>query len=203
MTRLDAVSQTKNDTPHNDDRVLVDRLVRGDSDAWQVFVQTYSRLIRARVADVAASFGRAADTTTMDDAVAEVFAALLMNDAAALRGFAGRSSLVTYLAVIATRSATRGFARRVNVTHEDPSQSEYLADPTLKDPIGELIRTERCNQVQKLLDQLPAKQRDVVRMFHLHQRSYAQISQSLGIPIGSVGPTLRRGEAKLREWIES
>lgn len=185
--------------------MLVDQLVRGDGEAWRGFVAIYGRLIRSRVADVAASFGQRNDATAIDDAVAEVFAVLINNDAAALRGFAGRSSLVTYLAVIATRSATRGFARAAanKTVSADPSATESLSDPEAVDPIGEAIRTERRDQVQLLLARLPEKQRDVVQLFHLQSQTYQQISHRLNIPIGSIGPTLRRAEAKLKEWLEN
>ena len=97
LTRIDVASSEPVSEPYADDRLLVERLVRGDSNAWQKFVHTHGRLVRSRVADVASTFGRSEDDSAIDDATAEVFAALLGNDAAALRAFAGRSSLGTYL----------------------------------------------------------------------------------------------------------
>jgi RNA polymerase sigma-70 factor (ECF subfamily) len=37
----------------------------------------------------------------------------------------------------------------------------------------------------------------------LQEKSYAEISEDLDMPIGSIGPTLRRAEAKLRKWMEN
>ena len=123
---------------------------------------------------------------------------------AALKAFAGRSSLGTYVAVIATRSATRGFSRRHSVgpSTDDCELAQTAPDQTTKDPVSELIEAEQQQRLHLLLDQLPPKQRNVVCLFHLHGNSYAEISESLAIPIGSIGPTLRRAEAKLREWME-
>ena len=203
LSRVDATSTNTPPAPHRDDRLLVERLVRGDGTAWQVFVETHGRLVRSRVADVASSFGRAQDDSAIDDATAEVFAALLGNDAAALRAFAGRSSLGTYVAVIATRSATRGFARKQVVTSgTDNKLSSNACDQTAKDPVTEMIEAEQQEQLNQLLKQLSPKQRNVIVMFHLKGISYAEISQKLEMPIGSIGPTLRRAEAKLREWME-
>lgn len=205
MPRLDSSSATTTERRHAGDCLFVARLLRSDSDAWREFVQSYGRLVRARVADVATSFGRGCDDTAVDDAVAEVFAAILNNDAAALRGYAGRSSLVTYLAVIATRSATRGFAAQTrSVGNENfEAETEALADPAAVEPIGKIILNERSERVHALLQRLPAKQREVVRLFHLESFSYQQISQIIDMPIGSIGPTLRRAEAKLKAWLES
>jgi RNA polymerase sigma-70 factor (ECF subfamily) len=205
LSRIEAASSSLPAASHSDDRLLVDRLVRGDSAAWQAFVETHGRLVRARVADVASAFGRRDDESTIDDATAEVFAALLGNNAAALRAFAGRSSLGTYVAVIATRSATRGFARKHLVapsTHE-LELAQAACDQTVRDPISELIEAEQQQRLHGLLDRLTEKQRSVVSLFHLQGKSYAEISGQLEMPIGSIGPTLRRAEAKLRQWMEN
>ncbi len=204
MTRIDAASSDRIATPHADDRLLVERLVYGDGTAWQTFVQTYGRLVRCRVADVATTFGRAEDDSAIDDATAEVFAALLGNDAAALRAFAGRSSLGTYIAVIATRSATRGFARkRLVVASAAEADISQATRDGAADPAHQLIHAEQQQRVRRMLSRLPAKQRKVVTLFHLQGKTYADISDQLQMPIGSIGPTLRRAEAKLREWMEN
>ena len=182
----------------------MDRLLNGDASAWQAFVETHGRVVRSRVADVASTFGRAGDDSAIDDATAEVFAALLSNDGAALRAFAGRSSLCTYIAVIATRSATRGFARRRLIApgQSQPDLPDSAEDESIDSPVNQLIDAEQQQRVHVLLQRLPEKQRDVVRLFHLKGHSYAQISKQLSMPIGSIGPTLRRAEAKLRQWME-
>ena len=184
--------------------MLVEQMLRGDSAAWHSFVHTHGRLVRSRVADVASAFGRSEDVSAIDDATAEVFAALLSNNGAALRAFAGRSSLGTYVAVIATRSATRGFARR-RLLVASPTQgnlNETTEDESTPTPVNQLIHAEQQQRVRVLLDRLPEKQREVVRLFHLQGQSYADISEQLRMPMGSVGPTLRRAEARLREWLE-
>lgn len=154
---------------------------------------------------MASAFGRSGDESAIDDATAEVFAALLGNDAAALRAFAGRSSLGTYVAVIATRSATRGFSRGQlagSSTH-DADLANTACDKTTEDPASELIDGEQRRELHRLLERLPQKQRHVVSLFHLQGKSYAEISQNLDMPIGSIGPTLRRAEEKLRVWLEA
>ena len=202
LTRIDTASSDNIDA-YAEDRSLVERLVRGDALAWQAFVHTHGRLVRSRVADVASTFGRSEDDSAIDDATAEVFAALLGNNAAALRAFAGRSSLGTYVAVIATQSATRGFARKrlvvasVNETDLHQTQPDRSADP-----VNRLMHEEQRQRVREILERLPPRQRTVVRMFHLQGKSYAQISDQLQMPIGSIGPTLRRAEAKMRQWME-
>jgi RNA polymerase sigma-70 factor (ECF subfamily) len=203
LSQVLSSSETDRET-HAEERRLVERLVRGDGDSWSDFVGRFGRIIRSRVADVARSFGCVRDEAAIDDATAEVFAVLVFNEAAALRAFEGRSSLSTYLAVIATRIATRGFAsKRFTVIADDDVVHNKMPDDTVVEPIRTLIQNEQQLEVIALLNRLPEKQCKVIRLFHLEGHSYVQISEMLEMPIGSVGVTLRRGEAKLRGWMES
>jgi RNA polymerase sigma-70 factor (ECF subfamily) len=192
-----------------DEQKFVDRLVQGDGTAWRSFVTDYGSVVRWRVADVAATFGRSSDNNSIDDAVAEVFAALLSNDAAALRGFEGRSSLRTYLAVIATRSATRVFSRITGFVQpnfdqlDDANEHPATASSPCSDasnPLANLIQSEDRSRLKQLLARLPNRQQSIIEMYYLDGSSYSEISDALNIPIGSIGVTLRRAESKLRTW---
>lgn len=184
----------------------------GETEAWRAFLAEYTGLIRSRVADVAVSFGRGGDGNAIDDAAADVVAALVQNEFAALKAFAGRSALSTYLAVIATRLATRTYAAKRISTEADhtpatgfenrQSAEQSVPDDKVAEPIQSLLRQERTSELQRVLQQLPEKQRRIIELFHLQGRSYADISGLLKIPLGSVGVTLKRTEAKLRELLE-
>ena len=189
---------------HAEDRRLVQDLLSKDISAWHSFVTNYGRIVRSRVADVARSFGYTTDTLAIDDATADVFVALCVNDLAALRAFAGRSALSTYLAVISTRCATRSFARKRQQKQgcTEANVSQLASSMSETDPARRMLLDEERHRVQNLLENLPAKQREVVSRFYLEGQSYATISLDLNIPIGSVGVTLQRAEAKLRKQLE-
>ena len=205
LSPIDAAILRPDISSHRDDCLVVKRLLQGDGRAWQAFVEAYGRLVRSRVADVASSFGRGSDESAIDDAVAEVFAVLLGNDAAALRAFAGRSSLGTYVSVIATRSATRGFARKQGAIppNTECDVTQAACERNSHDPAARLIHQEQRQRLQQLIRRLPEKQGRMMVLFHLQGRTYGEISEAMNVPMGSIGPTLRRAEAKLREWLDS
>lgn len=182
---------------------LIDGLLGGNSDAWEVLIDRHGGLVRSRVADVACLFGRSGDWSTIDDVTAEVFASLLARDAAALRCFRCQSSLATYLAVIATRVARRMIARLVR---EACGQSDSLDDLDSGtrdvDPESLLIGREERERLLVMVDRLPKRQRELVIAFYREEQTYAQISHRFDIPIGSIGTTLRRAEERLRQWID-
>jgi RNA polymerase sigma-70 factor, ECF subfamily len=186
------------------DRLLVQGLLSKSASSWHTLVTEYGRLVRARVSDVARSFGYVADSLAIDDATADVFTALCANDLAALRAFAGRSSLGTYLAVISTRSATRNFARKRNQSrgYIDAEVAQMVSSAGTSDPAKQMLLAEEQTQVRELLALLPEKQREVVQRFYLDGQSYSTISSAMEIPIGSVGVTLQRAEARLRKHME-
>ncbi|MEM7478313.1 MAG: sigma-70 family RNA polymerase sigma factor [Planctomycetota bacterium] len=197
------VRQTSEQKHYAKDCELARRLIVGDASAWQFFVREFGTVIRARVADVASSFGRGTDGAAIDDATADVFAALLQNDCAALRAFEGRSALTTYLVVIATRCSTRGFAKkRVLIAADQEQEFQELPSAQSSDPSQSVLAEEQKSEIAKVLGRLPEKQRQVVELFHLRGASYAEISKQLGMPLGSVGVTLKRSEAKIRELLE-
>ena len=56
--------------------------------------------------------------------------------------------------------------------------------------------------LQAALDQLPSEQREIVLLVALEDMSYADIAQTLGIPIGTVMSRLSRGRERLRALME-
>ena len=50
-----------------------------------------------------------------------------------------------------------------------------------------------------MLRRLPAKERQVVRMFYLEGRKYEEISTALNIPVNTIGPILSRARKKLQQ----
>lgn len=131
-----------------------------------------------------------------DDLVAEVFFEVLRNQAAVLKGFAGRSSLAAYVTVIARRVAGRRLlgARRT----ARPTASTAMEQLPQAQVASSAQGVDDREQVAALLEGLDADEAKIVRLFHIEERSYGEISRMLGIPLGSVGPVLSKARAKLR-----
>ena len=59
-----------------------------------------------------------------------------------------------------------------------------------------------AEEVERMLQDLPEREAEVVRLYHLSYLNYRQISKQLGIPENSVGPILARARQKLRQVAE-
>ena len=48
-----------------------------------------------------------------------------------------------------------------------------------------------------MLEDLPAREAEVIRLYHLKYQNYRQIGKKLGIPENSVGPILAKARKRL------
>jgi len=173
-----------------DDLRLVADCLAGREGAWEDFVGRFARLFEHVAARTAARRGVALDGAARDDAVADVILACLRNDAAVLRGYAGRASLPSYLTVIARRVVVRSLAR------SRAAPLEAAAEPA--EPRDEAARAADRDEVAAYLDLLDDREATLVRLHMLEGCSYGEISRRTGMPLGSIGPALSKAKARLR-----
>lgn len=182
------------------DRNLLKRCLAEEPGAWKDFVDRFIGLFVHVINHTAHARSVRLSNADVDDLCAEVFLALLANDFAVLRQFRGKSSLATYLTVVARRVVVREVARRrmaealghVAASHQPTLLSMQASRP-------EQQRIDDYEEVEQMLSDLTTKDAEVVRQFHLEGKSYTEISSHLGIPENSIGPTLSRARDKLRQ----
>jgi RNA polymerase sigma-70 factor (ECF subfamily) len=180
------------------DRNLLKRCLAEEPGAWKDFVDRFIGLFIHVINHVGHSRSVRLSSDDVDDLCADVFVALLADDFAILRRFRGKSSLATYLTVIARRIVVREVSRRrmaealghVNAHQSSIEQAHASASQDVQ-------RIESAEQVEQMLQRLPERDADIVRQFHLEGRSYGEISSRLGIPENTIGPTLSRARETL------
>ena len=59
-------------------------------------------------------------------------------------------------------------------------------------------RVESQEEVQRMLEELPAVDAEAVKMFHIEGKSYREISAALGVAENTVGSMLSRAREKMR-----
>ncbi len=178
------------------DRQLLERCLRHEPGAWNDFVDRYMGLIYHVIQNVAHARSIVLTPADTEDVAAEIFLAIIDNDYSFLRRFKGMSSLPTYLTVVTRRIAVKECIKRRreaelgHVTAHRASledDSEFEAEPIIA-----------ADELDRLMDLLPEKEAQVVRLYHLKHLNYRQIGKQLGIPENSVGPILSKARQKLR-----
>jgi RNA polymerase sigma-70 factor, ECF subfamily len=174
------------------DFALVQACLAATPGAWDALVGRYAGLLAHVVDRTTAQRRRPLSSADRDDLIAEVLVELLKNNAAALRGFAGRSTLAAYLTVIARRVVVRSLCRDAHAARP----VDGVEPATARNDQRDIADRE---EIEVMLDRLDEAEARLVRLHHLESRSYGEISQITGLPIGSIGPALSRARQKMRD----
>jgi RNA polymerase sigma-70 factor (ECF subfamily) len=81
---------------------------------------------------------------------------------------------------------------------------EFSLDPALRDdrqPEDALDRSDSVRRVDEALAQLPEEKRAIIVMRVYEQMSYQDISEALGVPVGTVMSRLNRAREALKELV--
>ncbi|KAF0246425.1 MAG: sigma-70 family RNA polymerase sigma [Planctomycetota bacterium] len=176
------------------DRDLVHRCLRREPGAWEEFVATFREALAGAAGAALKRATGAAREEDVESAVQSALVALLDKDRAALRAWQGRASLATYLRVIATRvtlNSVRTELRRGSLRFRPLEDAGDPEAPPVEEPAD-------IAGVRAAMDQLPARDRLMLKLFHLDGATYRQIASVLAIPLNAVSPMLSRAREKLR-----
>jgi RNA polymerase sigma factor (sigma-70 family) len=164
---------------------------KGDAEAWKALVRRYTPLVNAVTRRYRLALADAEDVSQM------VWLKLFEN----LAGLRETRALPGWIKTTAQREALRILNARRRTQPMDPSVLIGL-DPQSPDEGADsaLLRMERNRAVQHGLAELAPEHRRLLVLLHAEPRaSYKEISTTLGMPPGSIGPTRARCLVKLRK----
>jgi RNA polymerase sigma-70 factor (ECF subfamily) len=182
------------------DRKLIDSCLGKEPGAWNDFVDRYMGLIYHVIQHAAYARSRTLSSEDVEDIAAEVFLKIVDDEYAILKKFKGISSLPTYLTVIARRICVKQLIKRQR--EEELGHTNAHRAFTDDGASGEVEAIFSAEEVERMLDDLPDREAEVVRMYHLKYMNYRQIAKKLAIPENSVGPILAKARKRLREAAE-
>lgn len=185
------------------DRDLLRRCLNKEPGSWNDFVDRFLGLIYHVIHHTSHLRSVPVGPEDVEDLAAEVLLQIVANDYAVLRQFRGKSSLATYLTVIARRICVQELARRSAAKEVQPRAGSSKDLEEVEEPPRQQPGLETLEEVARLLRKLPSRERKVVRLHYLEGRSYEEISTALKIPLNSIGPILSRARKKMREGVKS
>ena len=180
----------------------IERARAGDEDAFASLVSHYEKFVFHTACRVLTASGSSEDAA--EDAAQEAFIKAWRS----LGSFRGECAFSTWLfriTVNTARDMLRSAARRptVSLSHEtddDEGIAEWDVPVTSGDTVPEdaVEKKELILSVRRAVESLPQEQRQVVVMRDLHGLSYGEISERLGVEMGTVKSRLNRGRANLK-----
>jgi RNA polymerase sigma-70 factor (ECF subfamily) len=163
---------------------------RGDQRAFAALVQRHGRFL----------FGVARRMLSSPEDAEDVVQEALL---AALRArFEGRSAVRTWLVAIVLRQASLARRKQGRRTMHYRAVTEESVESDRSQRSAEPAVDARLD-VETLLGQLPEEHREIIVLRELNGMSYDEMSQALGIPMGTVESRLHRARGALRELMQA
>ncbi len=182
------------------DRQLLDRCLRHEPGAWNDFVDRYMGLIYHVIHHVSHARSVGLKPDDVEDIGAEIFLGIVDDNYRVLRQFRRESALPTYLTVVARRICVKELIKRqreAELGHVTASRAVVGEEPS-----GEVEPIASAEEVERMLKDLPDREAQVVRLYHLKYLNYREIARQLNIPENSVGPILAKARKRLRRVAE-
>jgi RNA polymerase sigma-70 factor, ECF subfamily len=174
------------------DLELLKRCLSGEDSAWEGLLKVYTR----KIYNLCYRFtGRAEDAEDLTQEVfIKIFQTLQSYDAA-------QGSFSTWLHRVARNHLVDHYRRtrkdRMTDSIEDDLDTVAEKPSPVDGPAGHVEARERKELLQRALDRLSPDLREAVVLRDLHDLEYADISQVLGVPQGTVKSRINRGRLEL------
>jgi RNA polymerase sigma factor (sigma-70 family) len=173
---------------------LVRRAADGDLQAWERLVDQFARLIWSITGDFKLVESDAAD-------VAQTTWLRLLEH---IDRIEHPDRVGSWLAATARHECLRNLAahKKVVLGHDEEDLNSVVAHAPEVDE--RLLADERAQVVREALTRLPRRWQRLLEMLMADPpASYAEISDQLGLPVGSIGPTRGRCLARLRVLLQA
>jgi RNA polymerase sigma-70 factor (ECF subfamily) len=176
-----------------EEQLIADYLQRGDDRLFEILVQRYGHGVFRVALSVLGPF-RTADA---EDVTQEVFLRVYRK----LEAFRNESRLNTWLYRMAFNLAI-DHTRRVRFRRPHLSDQILESDagpPRAGDPHLSAVENQRKRRVHRAMAGLPSLYRSVLYLHYWLDCSVGEMSELLGMPIGTVKSYLQRGRAQLHK----
>lgn len=187
-----------------DDRRLIDRILRGDRAAQEEFVHRFGGLIYA----ILRANGLSAEEK--EDLFQQVFLRLWDQDHRRLRQWrgGGGGKFSSFLGILVARLVydhKRCLSRRPPLAGQGTTRDRDRLPPDLPapgpDPVTALCHHQQKAAIESALRQLSARDAELITLKHFREQSHREISNRLGMTPNHVKVALSRAEDRLRKGL--
>jgi RNA polymerase sigma-70 factor (ECF subfamily) len=174
---------------------IVRRSLDGDAEAFGLLVQAHQNAV----------YGLCLRMTTNREDALDLANEAFLKAFRSLRSFDTAYPFRPWLLRIATNLCIDFLKRKQRSPVPMETHDLELISPAEQHDLPHIrVQDEEDRQaVRRAVERLPENYRAIVILHYFNQLSYQDISQSLGIPIGTVGTSLHRAKKLLREALSA
>ena len=180
------------------DAEIIGRVLSGDADSFEAIVKKYEKMI----------YSLAMSKTNNRENAQDISQECFLRAYKMLASYRTDSAFSTWIYRIC-QNLIFDFYRKekkmktVSLSFADESGEEHEKElqDTGADVEEQLVRAEKIEKIRRIINSLPDDLREIIALRDLNNISYAQISEMLGIEIGTVKSRLNRAREKLKNYI--
>lgn len=186
----DSPARPPRERSQSEDRSILREISRGDLGRFDRFVDRYKRPLLRYLAL------RVGDAHRAEDLCQEVF--LRVFRSSGRHGYTGAGAVSTWLFAIASNCATdylRAMKRKPIQTVETLSEDHLPSAAQHEDPLEQVLRSERSNELTDLVRLLDEPLREVVALRIYGAMTFREAAEVIGCPVSTV-------KSRMREAVE-
>jgi RNA polymerase sigma-70 factor (ECF subfamily) len=177
---------------------LMEKIKTGDADALEELYDQYNRLLFGMIISIVKKKEEA------EDVLQEVFVNIWQKahtfDEKRGNVYSWLVTMTRNKAIDRIRSKDYKTQEKASVNIDDPA---FSLEGGKFDPLETTIYSDRAEMVKKALARIPESQREVLKFAYYRGLTQSEISDHLGIPLGTVKTRTRQGMLKLSDILES
>lgn len=178
--------------PHKGDLSIIEQFQMGNEDAFHELVERHRHFVLTCICRTVS------DRYLAEDIAQDVWLKVYRS----LHTYRGEAKFTTWLYRLTRNQlidSIRKWKPNQQVNLQDQEAFDHMIDRTVSCwidlPEEHAIQLEQCKQVQDTLQQLPLKYRSIMILYHMRERSYAEIAEQLAMPIRTVETRLYRAKS--------
>lgn len=181
----------------DDEKELMKRIKARDPKALEQLYDIYSTLLYGLVIPIVKKREEA------EDVLQEVFITIWEK---ASTFDEDRGNVYSWIVTLTRNKAIDRIRSKGYKSQQKASVSTSEPDFTLEgdryDPLETTIHSDRAELVKMALDQIPEKQREVIKIAYYQGMTQSEIADHLNLPLGTVKTRTRQGLIKLKDILE-
>jgi len=197
------------------EKEIVKSCLKGEPDAWEIFVETYQRLIYSCIYKILNRYARQMDLSKVEDLFQTVFLSFIKDDYQKLRGFSwkNKSSIATWISVV-TRNLVLDFLRKerkqkvtqsLNCLVDESSKTELMDLIAGKEesPDKVLNSADEMEILKKAIAELPKKDILLVELLFFQEMTHQRVAIILDKSVDAIYMQKKRIIQKLETKIKN
>ncbi len=175
---------------------LIKRILAGETAAFRSLILAYQRLVSHIV------FRMVSNAADREDLCQDVFIKVYQN----LGGFQFESKISTWIAKIAYNTCINYLKKKKVPLYDDLTATEESIENKFSGDDSSdafALSSDINSRLQQEIAKLPVQYRTILTLYHLDEMSYAEISEVLGMPDGTVKNYLFRARKLLKDRLNS